>query len=359
VPKTSTPRPRPRSENGYLLGFVAVALCLAVSGLTGRYLRLIDLVMINLVGVVAISSRFSLGPSLFTAALSSLGFDYFFIPPVYSFAPGDVKHAITLLVMVAVAGTISGLGERARRHQTAVHDRELQIETERLRSSLLAAVSHDLKTPLAAIFGAGTELLRDGARLEGPAREALARAIVEEAGRLNQLVTNLLEVTRLEAGTIELNKRPEAIEEIIEAALDRLHGRLGDRKVHTVVPEQIPMVPVDAVLLEQVFVNLLENALRYSPEGSPLDIEVGATPREVVVEVADRGEGIAPDEQRLLFTKFYRGSARTKGDGGVGLGLTICRAIVEAHGGSISIWNRDGGGAVVRFTLPIDEEDRS
>src|SRR5205814_5005070 len=122
-------------------------------------------------------------------------------------------------------------------------------------------------TPLASILGAGTELVRDGERLDEPVRAELARAIVEEAEHLNLIVTNLLGVTRLEAGSIELHRRPEAIEEIMGAALERLKGRLGDRKVHTEVPEQIPMVPADPILLEQVFANLLENAIRYSPEG--------------------------------------------------------------------------------------------
>ncbi|HEX4339180.1 MAG TPA: DUF4118 domain-containing protein [Polyangiaceae bacterium] len=284
------PPPTRRAENGYLWGLLVVFVCLVFSLSISSYLRLSDLVMINLLGVVAISTRFGIGPSLFTAAITSLTFDFFFIPPLHRFAFDDMKGAVTLLVMVAVAATISGLGERTRRQQAAARARELQIETERLRSSLLSAVSHDLKTPLAAILGAGTELLQDGARMDNPSREHLARAIVEESRRLNHLLTNLLEVTRLESGTVNLRKRPEAIEEVIEGALGRIRGRLGERKVLTNVPEEIPMVPMDSMLVEQVLVNLLENSLRYSPDGSPIDIAVAAADGTIAVELADRGQ---------------------------------------------------------------------
>lgn len=335
----------------YLIGFVAVAVSTALSGLLSPYLALSDLDMITLLGLVAVSTQLGLGPSLFTAALTALSFDFFFIPPAFRFDPGDMKGAVTLTVMTVVAGVISGLGERSRRQQRAARARDLQIETERLRSSLLSAVSHDLRTPLAAIFGAGTELLRDGARLDQPSRHELVTAIVEESARLNQLVTNLLEVARFDHGAIEVKKRPEPLEEVVEAALGRLRGRLGGRKVRTVVPEAIPLIPMDAVLLQQVFVNLLENAIRYTPEGSPIEIEAFAGDGEVMVELRDEGPGVSEAERERLFERFFRG-AGSRGDGGVGLGLTISRAIVNAHGGEIEIANRPGGGALVRFRLP-------
>jgi len=336
----------------YFWGFLAVAASTAVSGALSPYLPVSDLDMISLLGLVAVSTRLGLGPSLFTAALTALSFDFFFIPPIFSFRPGDLSGVFTLTVMTVVAGVISGLGERTRRHQAAARARELLIETERLRSSLLSAVSHDLRTPLAAIFGAGTELLRDGERLDPVSRTALTSAIVEESQRLNQLVTNLLDVARLEHGAIEAKKRPEPLEEVVEAALGRLRGRLGARPILTRIPAEIPMIPMDAVLVEQVFVNLLENALRYTPEGSPLEIEAESRGESAFVELRDRGPGVREGERERLFERFYRG-ARSPGDGGVGLGLTICRAILDAHGGTIAIANRDRGGAVVRLSLPL------
>lgn len=336
----------------YLWGFLAVAASTAVSGALSPYLPVSDLDMISLLGLVAVSTRLGLGPSLFTAALTALSFDFFFIPPIFSFRPGDLSGVFTLAVMTVVAGVISGLGERTRRHQAAARARELQIETERLRSSLLSAVSHDLRTPLAAIFGAGTELLRDGEGLDPASRAELTAAIVEESQRLNQLVTNLLDVARLERGAIEAKKRPEPLEEVVGAALERMRGRLGARRVLTRIPAEIPMIPMDAVLVEQVFVNLLENAIRYTPEGSPLEIEAESGDESAFVELRDSGPGVSEDERERLFERFYRG-ARTPGDGGVGLGLTICRAILDAHGGTIGIANRDRGGAVVRLSLPL------
>jgi two-component system sensor histidine kinase KdpD len=336
----------------YLIGFAAVAVSTALSGLLSPYLPLSDLDMITLLGLVAVSTQLGLAPSLFTAALTALSFDFFFIPPVFRFDPGDLKGAVTLTVMTVVAGVISALGERSRRQQAAARARDLQIETERLRSSLLSAVSHDLRTPLAAIFGAGTELLRDGARLDQPSRQELVSAIVEESERLNQLVTNLLDVARLDGGAIEVKKRPEALEEVVETALGRVRGRLGTRVVRTHIPVEVPLIPMDSVLLEQVFVNLLENAIRYTPEASPVEIEARALGGEVLVEVRDEGPGVSENERERLFERFVRGAGR-QNDGGVGLGLTICRAIVDAHGGSIEIANREARGAVVRLRLPL------
>jgi K+-sensing histidine kinase KdpD len=350
--KKRLPPARRTKLTEYLIGFVAVAVSTALSGLLSPYLPLSDLDMITLLGLVAVSTQLGLGPSLFTAALTALSFDFFFIPPAFRFDPGDLKGIVTLTVMTVVAGVISGLGERSRRQQAAARARDLQIETERLRSSLLSAVSHDLRTPLAAIFGAGTELLRDGARLDQPSREELVSAIVEESERLNLLVTNLLDVARLDGGDIEVKKRPEALEEVVEAALGRVRGRLGERPVRTRIPVEVPLIPMDAVLLQQVFVNLLENAMRYTPAGSPLEIEAKAADGEALVEVRDEGPGVSEAEREHLFERFFRG-AGSHGDGGVGLGLTICRAIVDAHGGSIDIANRERRGAVVRLRLPL------
>jgi len=344
---------------GYLWGIAAVALCTAFSSLVSRYLHLSQLVMINLLSVVAVSTRFGIGPSLFTAALSALTFDFFFIPPVFAFAPSDLESGVTLVVMIVVAGVISGLGERTRRQHVAARARDLQIETERFRNSMLSAVSHDLRTPLATILGSGTELLMDEARLDAETRRELLASIVAEAGRLDRLVGNLLDVARLDSGAVSLRKHPEPLEEVVEAALEQLHGRYGETLVQTRVPQEIPMVPMDAVLLQRVLVNLLENALSHAAGSSPIEIEAFLRGDEVVIEVKDRGPGITEEEADRLFERFYRGSQRPAHDGGVGLGLTICRTIVDAHGGVISIRNRQEKGAVVEFTLPLSEKGRT
>jgi two-component system sensor histidine kinase KdpD len=309
--------------------------------------------MIHLLGVVMISTRFRMGPSVFTAVVSALSFDYFFIPPAFAFALPDLKSVIRFAVMLIVAGVISGLNHRLRRRERDAREAGLLIETERLRSSLLSAVSHDLKTPLTAILSAGAHLAKTDGKLSDVSRSELVATVVEEAERLNALVTNLLAMTRLESQAIEIRRRDESIDEIIGVALTRLSGRLKDRPVHTDVPEEVPPVPMDPILVEQLFMNLLENALRYTPANSPLDICVRRDDDHIVVEMHDRGPGVPPAEEERIFEKFFRGSLAQRNDGGVGLGLTICRAIVHAHHGRIGVRPREGGGATFHFTLPL------
>jgi two-component system sensor histidine kinase KdpD len=229
---------------------------------------------------------------------------------------------------------------------------ELQVETERLRSSLLSSVSHDLRTPLAGITGSASALLRDWDRLEAPGRQDLLENIHEEAGRLSRLVNNLLQMTRLESGSIHLGKELHHLEEIVGSALTRLEPRLDGRPVTTDVAADLPMVPLDALLIEQVLVNLVENALKYTPAGSPIEIAAEVDRQQMTVTVCDRGPGIPMSDLDHLFDKFYRGRANGQ-QGGAGLGLAICKAVVAAHGGRIVAGNRTGGGAIFEFSLPL------
>jgi two-component system sensor histidine kinase KdpD len=240
---------------------------------------------------------------------------------------------------------------------TAARLAHVEAEAERLRNELLSAMSHDLRTPLASILTAGTTLLNpSGTRDEG-VRQELLETIVDETERLNRLVTNLLSVTRLESGRVRLNKGPEALDELLYGVLSRLGGRLEGRSVDVEIPPELPFVSMDSVLVDQVLVNLIENVLRYTPAGSPLGVRVLVSAREVTLEVADRGPGIASDERDKVFDKFYRGSQAKQKDGGSGLGLTICRAVARAHGGRIQIHPRPGGGTLVEFALPVRAED--
>jgi two-component system sensor histidine kinase KdpD len=473
---------------GYLLGVVATAVSGALCQLGFSYFQLADIIMIHLMAVVVISTRFGMGPSLFTAVISDLSFDYFFVPPPFRFNLPDVQSLVTFSVMLAVAVVISGLNERLRRekeiarlrenrtaalysmsrelsivrtmdqlvavasrhvermfgaraiiflaeadgtlrgpnarqspadpsetslaetawsrrdlvagpagagcylpllgthepvgvlgvvpspledrpevrelletcsHQTATaiertlrakdaQRAQVQVETERLRSSLLSAVSHDLKTPLTAILSAARTLSKNQS---SAGQGSLLYTVVEEAERLDGLVTNVLALTRLESGTVEIHKREEAIDEVIGSALRRLSERLRGRPVHTDVPVETPLVPMDPMLIEQVAINLLENAIKYTPAQAPIDIRAYREGLAIKVEFGDRGHGIPFDEREKVFEKFYRGRG-VAGDGGMGLGLTICRAIITAHGGRIAIHDRAGGGASIQFTLP-------
>lgn len=252
------------------------------------------------------------------------------------------------LLLVACADRVAdalsrlSLGAAARRAKLAA-------ELERNRNALLSSVSHDLKTPLSSILVAGTTLLREK---RGAVELDLLETIVQEAERMNGMIVNLLSVTRLESGEVALNREADDIEPLINSALARLSGRLQGRAVRLAIPSDLPMIPLDAVLVDQLLSNLLENVLRYTPSGSPVDITVVAEGGGIAVEIADRGLGIALRERERVFDKFYRGQAADKTDGGTGLGLTICRAVVRAHDGDIIVLPRPGGGTVVRFTFP-------
>jgi len=232
------------------------------------------------------------------------------------------------------------------------HGAQVRMEAEKLRSSLLSSVSHDLRTPLSAITGAASALLQSGPALSLTDQRELLEAIREEAERLGRLVQNLLDMTRLESGTVPVRREWHSLEEIVGIALGRLSHRLGERPVDVRLPEDMPFVPVDAVLIEQIFINLLDNALKYTPDGSPIEISARVDNSGVRVEVADRGPGLAPGLEQRVFEKFYRGQSPGRGSG---LGLAICRGFVEVHGGRIWAENREGGGAAFRFTIPLTE----
>jgi two-component system sensor histidine kinase KdpD len=225
-----------------------------------------------------------------------------------------------------------------------------QMQAEKMRSSLLSAVSHDLRTPLASITGAASALRSAGDRLGPQTRDELLDSIADEAERLSRLVSNLLDMTRLESGP-ELRRDQYPLEEIVGAALHRFERQLEHRQVTTHIPEDLPMVYADDVLLGQVLVNLFENAIKYSPEGTPVEVSAEAINNMIILEVRDRGPGIPAGEEQQIFEKFYRGNPNESR--GAGLGLAICRAIVEAHQGSIAAYNRAGGGAVFRIDLPV------
>jgi two-component system sensor histidine kinase KdpD len=228
---------------------------------------------------------------------------------------------------------------------------ELRARTEELRSSLLSSVSHDLRTPLAAVTGAASTLLVRGDLLSSRDRADLAQAIHEEAARLGRLVANLLDMTRLESGALVLKKEWIPLEEPLGAALGQLETQLATRKLEVEIPADLPLVPMDASLVEQLLINLVENALKYAKSG-PIEVCGRTTPEGVEITVADRGPGVPAGSEGRLFEKFYRA---TPGGGarGAGLGLAICRAIVTAHDGHISVANRDGGGTMFTVRLPI------
>jgi two-component system sensor histidine kinase KdpD len=244
------------------------------------------------------------------------------------------------------------------RAQLATEARRAQVlqEAERFQEALLNSVSHDLRTPLASITGALSSLSEDRGSMDDPTRQELVDTAKEGAERLNRLVGDLLDMTRIEGGALRLRKHPSDVQDVIGAAVAQLGESVTGRPVQIDVSPGLPFVPLDFVLISRVLVNLLENAVKYSPPGSPITIRARAGPSDLEIEVADRGPGVPESDLSRMFTRFHRG--RRSGDGGVGLGLAICKGFVEAHGGRIKAENRPGGGLSISFTLPLGERGR-
>jgi two-component system sensor histidine kinase KdpD len=358
----------------YFAATVITGLATLVAWLAFGSDQLPDVVMTYLLGIMLVSSRYGLAPSVFAAFLSVAAVNFLFVPPLFTFAVADLKHAVTFVVMFVVAVVTSGLTERARDQARAARDAveaqlalameraELaeetqkarrEVEVEQLRSSLLSSVSHDLRTPLAVITGAASTLLESPSSVDEATRRELVQTILEESERLNRLIRNLLDMTRLESGAVKVNKEWLPLEEVVGAVLNRSEPRLKTRDVRTKLPDDLPLVPFDAVLIDVVLTNLLENAMKYGAD--PIEINATLLPAELVVEVSDRGPGLPPGEEARVFEKFQRAASDAEATS-VGLGLAICRAIVAAHGGRIWAENRPGGGASFRFALPIEGE---
>jgi two-component system sensor histidine kinase KdpD len=237
------------------------------------------------------------------------------------------------------------------RSEEAARQNQLRYEREQLRSALLSAVSHDLRTPLAAIAGAASTLSDSGTAVPERTRKELADSIVAETDRLNRLVSNLLDMTRLDAGSMQLERDWHPLEDIVGAAVHRLAGLLEFHRLVVDVPASMPLVYLDELLFHQVLANLLENAARYTPRGSEIRVSSGMTAGGVWIEVADSGMGFPREDLERIFEKFYRGT-QERVRSGTGLGLAICRGIVELHGGTIRAANRPSGGALFRIELP-------
>jgi two-component system sensor histidine kinase KdpD len=492
----------PLNVKGYLYALLAVAVSTGLAWTLFPSVDLANLIMVYLLGVLAVSSRQGFGPSTMASFLSVLAFDFFFVPPRFSFAVGDAQYLFMFFVMLLVSLSISNLTVRVRRqaqvsrlrerrtsalyalsrelastrgtaelleiavkhisevfessvlaflpdsegrlkiqcgdkdafnltpkemgvahwaydlgqvagrgtdtlpstealyvpllasgapvgalgvkpreadrlfipeqlqlleafaHQTALavagdkleekqRETQMQMEAEKLRSSLLSSVSHDLRTPLAAITGSISSLLENGKKLDEGTRRDLLLNVYEESERLERLVFNLMEMTKLEAKAVKPRLEQQYPGEVVGSAIMRLEKKLGNRKLETHIEPGLPLVPMDALLIEQVLVNLVENAIKYTPPESPIELSVKREEGRIMVDVADRGPGLPEGDLEKVFEKFYRGPQKEM-RGGAGLGLAICKGIVEIHGGVITAGNRPGGGSLFRFTIPLE-----
>ena len=372
LPRTDPSARAARSEvrrlgtaSGYALSLASVVATTAIGWVARTWIGVPDVEMLYLLAVVISAARWGRGPSIASAALSVVAYDVFFVPPHFTLAVADARYLLTFAVMFGAGYVVSRLTHQVRRREQGAKAREertaalaweakqaaVVAKTEQLRSSLLSSVSHDLRTPLAAITGAATTLRHEV--LSAGAREELAETICEEAERLERQLSNLLDMTRLDSGAVVARKEWVPLEEIVGGALTRLEARLGARKVDTSLAEDLPMVPVDPVLMQQLFVNLFENASKYTPSDTVIEVSaVREGSKAVVVEVSDHGVGLPAGEEEAVFERFHRGPHGEVP--GAGLGLSICRAIAQAHGGSLTAHNLARGGACFRLLIPVE-----
>ncbi len=254
------------------------------------------------------------------------------------------------LAAVAIEGI--QLGEEA--HNAQVLSQVLR-DTEKLQTALINSISHDLRTPLVSVIGVLSSLQEEGMTLDDTAKKNMLQVAREEAERLNRLITNLLDVSRIEAGAMKITKQPSDIQDLVGTALEQLGSRAHSHSITIDIPTELPFVSVDFGLIVQALVNILDNALKYSPVDLPVEIKGRQIGREVTIVIADHGPGIPPQDLLHVFEKFYR-IQRPDKVAGTGLGLSICKGIVDAHGGHIAAENRPGGGTIITLILPAAEQ---
>lgn len=285
--------------------------------------------------------------------LSTLAVNFAFTFPYFEFnftMPENLFSAVVMLVVAIVTGALTTKIKIAEKIKA-------DSEREKMRANLLRAVSHDLRTPLTTIYGSTSMLLENYTRISDDDRHDLLRGIRDDAQWLVGMVENLLSVTRLDGGELRLNKTDTVLEELIDAVLVKFRKRCPEQPVDIIIPDDFVSIPMDAVLIEQVLTNLLENAVIHAVGMTRLELEVRVESNTAVFVVRDNGCGIPLDRQADLFTG-YLGSSDRQGDAArrnMGIGLSVCATIIKAHGGQITARNHPGGGAEFTFTMTMEE----
>jgi two-component system sensor histidine kinase KdpD len=335
------------------MAILIIVACTVLNWLLIRWLTPTDAAMVYLLGVMLTAVYYERPASIVAALLSFLAFDIFFVPPTLTLRFGSTQYLITALVLLTVGLVTSALAARVRREAQSAARAEVAANDERIRSSLLASISHDLRTPLAVIAGSASSLRENRERMSVEQQNQLLETIYQRSLSMSTEVSDLLEMTRLHTGRVTLDRQWYPLEELVGAALERCRTLIGTRAVTVELPQEICLVNVDGVLIEKLFVNLIENAALHTPADTPIEIAGTRKPDTLVVAVRDRGPGLPPGAEELIFEKFERG-ARSGMSSGSGLGLSICRAIADLHGAAVTARNRPDGGAEFTVRFPCE-----
>ena len=312
--------------------------------------------LIYLLGVLLGGMVLEQKPVLLAATLSALAWNFLFIPPRFTLHIAKVEDALMFATYFVVALTVGSLTSRLKAREHLAAQLQVAEESERLRKTLLDCVSHELKTPVAAI-GAASEALAGsvGGRNNGELTRQLAAEIQDGSRRLNRVVNNLLDMTRLESGVVDPKLEWCDVRDLLQSAIAAEREALEGRVIEWDVPRDIPLVSLDYALVEQAVSKLAANAGSYTPANMPIELAARCDNNVLTISVSDRGPGFPRDGGERLFEKFHRGdSAKT---GGLGLGLSIARGFIEAHGGKLTAENRVSGGARFSITIPARMTD--
>jgi two-component system, OmpR family, sensor histidine kinase KdpD len=372
-----SPRPDTNAVDGIVVGLVGTGLVVAVLLPLRQHVGSAAPALLFTLAVGASALVGGARAAVVVSAAATAALDLAFVPPFGQLSVLSLEDVVALGALLVVGGTVGLLVAREgdRRREAEGREADLRALTQRLeelhrgnlelsqrasqadelrrlddqRSALLRSVSHDLRTPLSAIRAVVTDL-RSGVELDDPTRAELLTLVSDEVDRLDRLVANLLSLSRIEANAVVLERQAVDLEELVTDQLRRLAPLFADLRTRVSIPVDLPLVDADYSQLEQVFMNLLANAARHAPPDTDVWVVMAKDGADQVrVEVSDRGLGVAGDEATRIFEAFQRGT----GSRSTGIGLAICRAIVEAHGGEIWVERTFGGGATFVFTLPV------
>lgn len=290
---------------------------------------------------------------MLAAFVGTIAVNYAFTFPYFALNFTIPVNLISGIIMIAIAILTSALTTKLKWHETT----KAESERERMRANLLRAVSHDLRTPLTTIYGSSTTLLENNDTLTSEQRINLITGIKEDSDWLVRMVENLLSVTKIDSGQVKIIKTPTVLEELIDSVMLKFKKRYPAQKVKIEIPDNVIIIPMDAILIEQVIINILENAVQHAKGMTTLALCVNVFENHAVFEIKDNGCGVNPKYIDTLFTGYYttdNGVADSKKKN-AGIGLSVCSSIIKAHGGTISVKNFDAGGAVFRFELDTEE----